>query len=292
MNRKRDYRRPARRARQSAERATELEALRALRGKRSNAITREAALTIRIADPSALAAHIRREIDARFGGNLSEAARAAGLSQPTLQRLSKGKSKQLGIETMARLHTFMPEDREVWGKAIVTDLATDSLIAYDQWFESYRKQVLFPEGVFPLHSTGPIPWAIPPREFHALVTKSRGVAPEIFADWEALLVTSKFTSKRMLLALVRIFEPLLTYGLSGGIERHWTELDDQELADFVRAGMRRELILLRRGADIARAQMAVTKPPVRSAIGEALGDDLWLMENFTAEWLMPRKRHP
>lgn len=69
----------------------------------------------------------------------------------------------------------------------------------------------------------------------------------------------------------RILAPLLQWEESGFTERHWSELTDDELRRFVRAGDERENILSKREDDLTRVREALRnrKPPARSPEGEA-----------------------
>ncbi|WP_158508614.1 hypothetical protein [Gemmatirosa kalamazoonensis] len=58
-----------------------------------------------------------------------------------------------------------------------------------------------------------------------------------------------------------IVEPLLDGRCSGGIERLWEELSDEELYVFITAGFRRELILLNRAPDMQRARQVGAATP-------------------------------
>ncbi|AHG87561.1 hypothetical protein J421_0045 [Gemmatirosa kalamazoonensis] len=62
-------------------------------------------------------------------------------------------------------------------------------------------------------------------------------------------------------AWIRVLEPLLDGRCSGGIERLWEELSDEELYVFITAGFRRELILLNRAPDMQRARQVGAATP-------------------------------
>lgn len=63
--------------------------------------------------------------------------------------------------------------------------------------------------------------------------------------------------RRCALAVWRIVEPLLHHDASGQIERSGARLDDSEFANFVRHGIEREMILMRRKSDTEAATAAV-----------------------------------
>ena len=68
-----------------------------------------------------------------------------------------------------------------------------------------------------------------------------------------LLRRGHFTA-RARLAELRVVAPLLDHGETEGIERRESELSQRELVQFIKAGIRREMILLNRETDIRRAQ--------------------------------------
>lgn len=72
---------------------------------------------------------------------------------------------------------------------------------------------------------------------------------------------------RLVLMNWRNLSPLLCWEESGFSERHWTELGDDELRQFVEAGDLREQILARRDDDFSRVRRALRerRPPTRNA---------------------------
>lgn len=70
---------------------------------------------------------------------------------------------------------------------------------------------------------------------------------------------------RLVLMNWRNLSPLLCWEESGFSERHWTELSDDELRQFVEAGDLRERILARRSDDFSRVRTALKdrRPPSR-----------------------------
>ena len=59
---------------------------------------------------------------------------------------------------------------------------------------------------------------------------------------------------RVFLAWQRVLEPLLCARDTGCVERMWEELPDRDLTEFVKAGLQRESILLKRDTDATRAR--------------------------------------
>ena len=68
-------------------------------------------------------------------------------------------------------------------------------------------------------------------------------------------------SPRAEVSFSRVLDPLLSFGLSGGVERHWRELNKRELRAYFNSATRAEEILLRRSSDLER----VTNRPTQTA---------------------------
>jgi hypothetical protein len=89
-----------------------------------------------------------------------------------------------------------------------------------------------------------------------LVEDLRKRFPAHFNDFDRFLKSRGHRGIRVDLAFRRIVEPLLQTDGSGGIERDWRELNHEELEAFVKAGIKRETIMLDRSPDIQRAKEA------------------------------------
>jgi len=89
-------------------------------------------------------------------------------------------------------------------------------------------------------------------QLDALLWRLKTQHPAEFARLERLVESR--SPERARLTAVHIFEPLLEYYPSHGIERGGSDLDASEFVTFFRAGMTRERILLRRPAAPQRAQ--------------------------------------
>jgi hypothetical protein len=68
------------------------------------------------------------------------------------------------------------------------------------------------------------------------------------------LVRRGHFTARARLAQLRVVAPLLDHRDTSGIERGESELSQRELVQFIKAGVKREMILLDRETDIRRAQ--------------------------------------
>jgi hypothetical protein len=105
-------------------------------------------------------------------------------------------------------------------------------------------------------------------EWNDLVERARRVSSDVFTALDALRNDHNFVVDRIQLVLVRILEPLLESYASGGIERYHGSLSDEELADFVRGGFQREIILLNRENDLARAQRTIEGKTLSRSAGD------------------------
>lgn len=76
------------------------------------------------------------------------------------------------------------------------------------------------------------------RRLRDVVNKA-GVTPDSYRAW---------------IALRAVLDPLLQFGASGGVERHWSELTHAELKRYLKAAIQVQEVLLRRSGEIARAQ--------------------------------------
>jgi hypothetical protein len=102
------------------------------------------------------------------------------------------------------------------------------------------------------------------RAFSRILRQLQTAFPE---EWAALnnALIGRHNADRARLAFARIVAPLVDYYDSGGIERHSSEFDREELRAFVRYGVKRELMMLSRQLDYERVR-AVTRPPRRHLV--------------------------
>lgn len=99
-----------------------------------------------------------------------------------------------------------------------------------------------------------------------VVTYIKVPVPDDGHDWRRFPAS---VADRLDLVLHRVLEPLLAGRDSGGVERLWEELSDDELRTFVDLGLQRELILLDRAPDVQRAQWIASLTP--EVLAEQLG---------------------
>lgn len=92
------------------------------------------------------------------------------------------------------------------------------------------------------------------QEFRDLRKQLRAKYPNTFKEFLDKVKSLTIEPERVELALERIVTPLLDITESAFMERDWTAMPPRELRAFLRAGMRRELILLRRAGEAQTAQ--------------------------------------
>lgn len=208
-------------------------------------------------NPAALAAEIRRQVAQSYGGNVSRAADAVGLSQSTLSGLVRGSRRRVTLRTFVALYKLLPDNRAKWGSWVLPTESQLALAAYMFWLRQWFNRVQEEKGAGESVTTGVpgLTWRGVASEWDAVLDRVAAVTPEVVRSLANLAKDRRFFTDRVALVILRILEPLIDSHSSGGIERHHTELSDDELAKFVRAGLDREMILLLgREGDIERAQ--------------------------------------
>ena len=243
-----------------------------------------------IANREALSGEINRAIEQRAFGNLSAAARLARMKQPELHRLAHGQIGSIGRRTIAALLRLVAADRRHrLEEALISPEASELLRAYDTWINGWSERFLERKDLGDTY-VGRAIQRLPGWELqrvleadHLLATAREECAGELRA-FESFLVKQQASAKRAKIAFYRILEPLLESRESGFVERSWEELDRSELSRFIRAGIEREKILLRRSADTQRAQQQSSRDPVELV---RLYGPLWDPRAFTG-----RRTHP
>ena len=104
------------------------------------------------------------------------------------------------------------------------------------------------------------------RRYHnlwSLVTHLDKTAPTegVLSRFEAWMELHGHDHFRRNLALLRIVEPLMEAAESAFVERQWEEMTERELIAFVRAGIRREKILLSRSPNEVRIREVTAEGP-------------------------------
>lgn len=88
---------------------------------------------------------------------------------------------------------------------------------------------------------------------------ARKLSPKVRDRWNAACdeFSASPNSPRVYLAALRVWGPLLESEEAGPVERARKDLSPSELRRYLEAGVRREIILLRRAPALARAQQAL-----------------------------------
>lgn len=218
-----------------------------------------------IRDPALLAEELRRIVDRTFGGNESSAARHAGLSQPTLNRLCRGVQRTIRPSTLEKARSLIPDRRRrLVDLAVRSPAALHRLEKHSAWLAQRYQAIrwdLKPETAEEAELDGysreqdekelvVYLWkrhGAELRRYRRQIERRGHLAPDA-GPWGGEYLFD--------LSIARIIAPLLEWWDSGGIERHWTELSAAEVGKFVRAGIRRERLLLDRPPAHWRANQA------------------------------------
>lgn len=221
-----------------------------------------------ISDPAQFGDLIRGLVDDSHHGNVSEAARAWGISQPTLSRLCRGSLERITKTTWFSLSANAGSSVEEMGALIVTEAAMTSYALYTTWMTAEITRI----------TAEPPPWmprlqlagiTVKPKrqQIRNLEARLRSEAPHVLSELNKL----GLEKARARLARLRILEPFLLCGIDG-----WVELTADELSSsprssgktfrkLVDAGWARERLLLRRQRSWQRAQRVLEESPIRRA---------------------------
>jgi hypothetical protein len=193
----------------------------------------------RVEDRQAFVRILRANIYRRYGGNVNEAARAVGLSQPTLHRMCTNPPAALYASSLRAVERLLsPDDRLPFGQTLLTPEAQERIAAQRRWIDAINAQRL----------------AARPQLVRELIDRVRREVPDVVTEWKALFQRPGFLKGRRAVALWRVIAPLAEAESTGGVERTHDELTVEEFQQFVRRGWEREKILLCREPDVVRAQ--------------------------------------
>jgi len=207
----------------------------------------------RVAEPVGLGETIRRVIDRRFAGNLAAAARASGIPQQTLDRIAKGKAKAVRRWTLHQLRGLWGEDlddsaaQEIAG-TLVDPSSEESANRYNEWSDNEVQRL----------RSGAKSREGERGSYAKLLERAKRLVPELTTRF--LRTVADSDRRRSVIAVLRVLDGLLAHQGSGGVERDWDDLTDDELRDYLRAGLKREKILLARTALMERIQGARLAP--------------------------------
>ena len=233
----------------------------------------------RILDPPAVARLIERAVRARYDGNRTLAARRCEIDPATLVRLSQQKQPTIRHGTYVRMAQHLLEPDEI----AALDAALRSPLAYELGGVNYHWETMYASdlgygpntpawemGARALVLTGIDPLAIGDRarerwaEYRKrdrsdMWDRLEPICQEQFNAFGKFAIARGHFGMRILVAENRVLAPLLEQSQSGFIERSWREMSNAELIRFVRDGLARERILLRRPALHDRAAAAARR---------------------------------
>lgn len=196
--------------------------------------------------------------------------------------------QKVSVTVFEKLAELLKERPNAATGAFITQDALLAGEAYKAWMLRHRAIAFADTGTekgVPDGRLG-LTWDGRVEEFSALVKRARAVSLPVTGEMEQALVDpsddgglagallgmlrgirtppkKRATSsrrgiapERIVVAILRVFEPLLAVQESGWVERRGDELSDKEFSEFVRKGWDREVILLNRDSDLARMQRA------------------------------------
>jgi hypothetical protein len=194
-----------------------------------------------------------------------KAAAAMEMAPSQLWRLLNQKTGTIYLETLRRLLGALPKhERGILGPAFLDGRAHVVRNGYKAWIAAAREQIFL--GASPGWEKTMAGLISRPRrsrsqkiadrqqEFRDLRKQLRAKYPNTFKEFLDKVKSLTIEPERVELALERIVTPLLDITESAFMERDWTAMPPRELRAFLRAGMRRELILLRRAGEAQTAQ--------------------------------------
>ena len=136
-------------------------------------------------------------------------------------------------------------------RALLTPEARSALRKFSRWLDDAIVRLHILVGLRTMHAGyrgwWPTGTGHPKQILHRLF-------PDLCKESDEYLVRSGHSDARARLAYWRILEPLLHAADTDGIELDWQELSSTDLRKFVRAGIQRERIALKRSPDAQRAQ--------------------------------------
>jgi predicted transcriptional regulator len=218
-----------------------------------------------IHDPKVLREVVTALIKRLGDGSEPRTAELLGLSQPTLNRYRNQKRRTISrriVRAIARAVDKLQDERlgERLTEAILKPEAAEIIEHWTETIRSRLEAVKWTTGsqwhsgrdLSKANTLGlPFGSSEPHEELEYLVWRMRTQTPTLFAKLDKAL--SPLPPGRARFSALRILEPLLDHSRTGRVERGAEELTPEEFAQFVRAGIARELILLRRGPDAWRA---------------------------------------
>jgi hypothetical protein len=151
--------------------------------------------------------------------------------------------------------------RQFWG-TLLTPSERTLLFHHDQWMAATGRRLVRTSGWAPTSSEERPRWfriaksKVGAARARELTQLERRIRRLLRTSPRGVLAQSAPAGEgdRALIAWLRVLEPLLASADAGYVERGWRELSDRELKAFVKAGLRRERILLNRAPRLDRVR--------------------------------------
>jgi len=249
----------------------------------------------KVLDPSSFTHEVNRAVCRQdeqdgipgFCGNESKAAAHAGIRQSQIHRLRRRSPGRIAHSTyQALMRIIAPVRREAFKEALLPPIAAADLDRYHAWMRAEGLRIAGIRG-------GGISKAEWGEEHQPEVDRvKRRIRRQLSSHarvFERHVRQKGHDPERLDFAWYRIIEPLLDHLECGGIERTVDDLDDREFAEFIKAGIRRERVLLRRGSAIGVAQgrarsWIAPKPQLRSPSADAVFRLKQKVQEWEARW--------
>lgn len=212
------------------------------------------------------AAILNEAILSRYDGNRNAAAKAVGIPYTTLKRYLEQRGAAVRHETIERLRKLVGGGHASrLEAALLSPLARRVIDHYDHWVIEETRALEW--GSIHTNRVAAIP-SDNEAELESKVAKAIDRGTQLWQlvqmlrrrfpkEWKPLqshLTKRGHFNPRARLAFLRVVEPLSAADETWGVERSWREFSDQEIMEFIKAGVARERILLDRETDIRRAQ--------------------------------------
>lgn len=199
---------------------------------------------ILVADREAFAKQLRIAISAKYP-SVNAAASHLKMKQPVLSRLLNKKHASIAAATWQKLQRLIGEDQQTLS-AVLPPFAQRARRTWCVWVTTESDRILGSNS---------------DRVRRTKRQDLRALRRRMEKERSLSFIVSKLeqfpNEDRAELARRRILEPLLQAHESGWVERNGWELTTSEFCHFVRAGWKREEILLRREGEIPRSQKSM-----------------------------------
>lgn len=168
----------------------------------------------------------------------------------TVHRLVHRETGQVKRSTFDWLRLFVPKsDHQRLLDAVVSPFAQGLMDGHDSWLRRVTGHVAGNADGLGVQAELA---ALRHRRTEQLLADMMQQAPEVFDRFDR--VTGHHRPKRVWLSCLRLVAPFLDSRDTGGMERGWEELLDEERKSYIAATLKREAILLDRPHDVRRAQ--------------------------------------